>query len=256
MNEIKKQDAKNLALSLAQPVPLIVVGVCGYVAYKSLALESAFGYLGWGLFVAGAIYYGKCAFEFFNSKRFRTNEHARMWDAIKDRLKRFRSALKQAPKYVGIGLEGLPNHVENTARQLYQSLRKADLVKAEIHKSEGAIGVSGLPFAVNSSDPETSELYMMADKNAADYRRHFLSVAARVTRTEGQCAVFVSALDALRVQLLAHRLSGQDDSLGREQFVEKMSDIRTQLSSINSALLELELPGASPSESENHIIEG
>lgn len=219
-------------------------------------MEPLFSYLGWGILAAGTVYYAKNVWEGFNSRRFKTKEHERMWEAIKDRLKRFREALKKCPKYVAGGLEGIPEHVERTSKQLYQSLRKADMVKAEINKSEGSVGVSGMPFAVSSSDPETSELYLMADKNVAEYRKHFQSVSARVTRTEAQCAVFVSALDALRVQLLGHRLSGEDDAVGREQFVEKMSGIRTQLASINSALLELELPGAAHVENENRLGEG
>ncbi len=256
MDKIKKRDAMNVALSVLQPVPMVVLLGSGFLAYQSLGMEAIFPYFGLGVFVAAGIYYVKTAHSFFEQKRFKTFEHAQLWKTIRDRQKRFKSALKSSPNHISVSLETIPKQVEQTAKQLYQSLREADLVKAEIIKSEGLGGLSGVPYSVHSSDKETTELYLLADKNVADYRKHFQSVSAVVTRTEAQCAVFISALDALRVQLLGHRLSREDDSIGREQFREKMTDIKTQLSSINSALLELNLPSAVREENQLPLDQG
>jgi hypothetical protein len=246
MNEIKRADKRIFARAILNPFRLLAMSACSYVAYLLSGMGAvAFGF-GLAVVGIGAGVYAVAVRNDFINKRFRNPEHKHLWDMVEDRLTRLRKALKLAPEHVRASMSDLPTRVERTAKQLYQSLRRADIVRGEIVRSEGNIVTAAFPFHVQSQDSETNELYVMADKNVAEYRRHFQGIAARVTRTEGQCAVFISALDSMRVQILGHRLVGEFVPAEKEDFLSAMADIRTQLNSINEALDELDLPTTAP----------
>lgn len=239
MDEIKRADSKNAAIAALNPGRLIILGCAAFLGWNLIA--NGDGFVSWGiaLWLTGAGLYGYSAWQEMLRRRFINLDHARLWSIIRDRVSRFRKALKNSPKH--IGFDEMPKTVERTAKNLYDSLRRADVVKAEILKSEGSIGISSMPFQVRAADPETNELYLLADKNVAEYRKYYETLNAKVTRTEGQCALFISVLDTLRVQLLGYRLAGQEPRVSKDEFIGTMAEVKLQLESINKALDELDL---------------
>lgn len=245
MREIRRADAITLALAMLHPARVVGLLLAGYIGLTAITTSSFLSLpyiIGLGVLGIGLGAYTVTVREEFRQKRFKNPEHRQLWELIRDRLNRFRAALNRAPDPIRNGLHEMPKTIERTARHLYVSLRKADLVKQEINRSEGKFGISAMPFRMTSEDRQTSEMYMLADKNVAEYRKYYEAVIARVTRTEGQCAVFVSALDSLRVQLLAYRLGSDEAELSREDFLSTMAEVKGQLESINRALDELDIP--------------
>lgn len=241
MTDIKRADYKAAAIAILNPWRLLGLAFACYLGYMLTNQEGLWFYTGLAIVGVGIGLFGAAARLDFLKRRFRNPDHKRLWDIVEDRLIRMRNALKRVPPHIRSSLDDLTKNVDKTSNHLYRSLRRADIVKDEIMRSEGPVATAAFPFQVSSPDAETNELYVIADKNVAEYRRHFQGIAARVTRVEGQCAVFISALDSLRVQLLGHRLTA-DDTVSKQDFLETMNDIKSQLASINRALSELDLP--------------
>jgi hypothetical protein len=93
----------------------------------------------------------------------------------------------------------------------------------------------------SSSDPQSRELYRLADKNIAEYRAHYAGVMAGVQRTEAQSAVFMTTLDTLRMKMIGYRLVGRSPEMASQEFLEALAEARMQLQSIDTALEELDL---------------
>ncbi|MER3413229.1 MAG: hypothetical protein C4341_03135 [Armatimonadota bacterium] len=247
MDEVRRHDWKNLLLAALQPAPLIVIAAGWFGAYQLIALAgvlSAWGGLGLAIAAMGTGYFAVEVVRGWLRRRFVNPEYADLWRMIEDRYRRFRRALKRAPVGIAESFSDIARTVEHTKRRLYTSLRKADLVKKEIIDSESGTTIT-FPFPpLNSPDRETNSLYAIAAKNFEEYRTVFDAITSKVSRAEAQCTVYISALDSLRVQLLGHRLEKREASIPSEEMDETVSDIRTQLESINSALDELEFrPG-------------
>jgi hypothetical protein len=253
MLEVRKNDLRNLLTALLSPYRLLWLGLTCYLAWLFFNMSGFFEYFSILLLGLGMGIYATNTWVAFDKKRFKNRRHADLWDGVKDRHRRFRQAIKRAPKHLGGNLTELPKSIDQTSKHLYLSLRKADLVLHEITKSEGDAGVLSLRFQVWSQDPETSELYVLADKNVADYRRQYDALMSRITRTEGQCALFISVLDSLRVQLLGHRLSSPEPIPTQKEFINVMKEMQLQLDSINKALSELDMPMPIPNRNETIV---
>ncbi len=241
MNDIQRADLIIVAKSALNPLRLAGLAFAGWIGTLLLGGTDPWPWVGitvWGMALG---LYGTAIRNDFLRKRFRTPEHRVLWDLIEDRLRRFHKAVKRAPQEVRRALEDTPQRVDRTAQKLYIALRKADLVRQEIERSEGRVIPPPPILKPHSSDRETTELYVLADKNIAEYHRNLEAVSAHVTRTEGQCAVFLSALDSLRVQLLGHRLRTTAPAVPQPEFREAMASIKRQLDSISKALVELEV---------------
>lgn len=255
MNEIKRADRNILLGAIFNPFRLLGLIACGYVSFLLAELGGVALGLGIAILAVALGMYAVAIRNDYVNKRFKNQEHKHLWDMVEDRLSRLRGAVKLAPDHVKSSMNDLPIRVERTAKQLYQSLRRADIVRCEILRSEGSLATASFPFQVSSPDTETTELYVLADKNVAEYKRHYLGIQARVTRTEGQCAVFISALDSMRVQILGHRLVGDSVPSEKQDFLQAMSDISAQLNSINIALTELNLPVSAPASTIQEVQE-
>ncbi|MCL6623764.1 MAG: hypothetical protein K6T17_03980 [Fimbriimonadales bacterium] len=240
MNDIQRADLKIIAKSALNPWRLMGLAFAGWIGSLLMGSGEFWPWMAILLWGSALGLYGASIRNDFLQKRFRTPEHRVLWDLIEDRLRRFHHAVKRAPQEVRRALEDTPQTVDLTARKLYIALRKADLVRQEIERSEGKVIPPPPILKPHSSDRETTELYVLADKNIAEYRRSLEAVNAHVTRTEGQCAVFLSALDSLRVQLLGHRLRTTAPAVPQPEFREAMTGIKRQLDSITKALKELE----------------
>jgi hypothetical protein len=240
VNGIRVHDALALVKSIFSPVRLGVLLLAIYGSYMVMQT----GYLSWWIGIAGMnIALGWFIFNVsqeFQLRKFKSRDSKQLWDSISDRVKRLKQAIQKSPSHIQEILFGLPKRVEATAKSLYVSLRNADLLKHEIIKSEGLIPTGALPFGVRTTDSQTNELYSLADKNAHEYGKRFKKLTSRITRVEGQCAVFISALDMLRVELLGMKLEKQDRLSNNDEIVQSVKDMQTQLESINKALQEIE----------------
>lgn len=240
MNGIRAHDALALVRCVFSPVRLGVLLLAVYGSYMVMQT----GYLSWWIGICGmSIATGWFIFNVnqdFQVRKFKNKDSKQLWDSVSDRVKRLRQAIQKSPSHIQEILFGLPKRVESTAKSLYISLRNADLLKYEIIKSEGMIPTGSLPFGVRTTDSETNKLYSLADKNAHEYGKRFKKITSRITRVEGQCAVFISALDMLRVELLGMKLEKQDRLSNSDEIVQSVKDMQTQLESINKALEELE----------------
>ncbi len=248
MDEVRRHDIKAFLRALVEPVPLVSAAAAGYLAFLGLSRLEPLSVFWWmsALIGIGAIGgFGFSTYQGWRKRRFLNSEYDRLWEMIQDRHRRFHRAVRRAPRGIADGFLEIARTVDHTKKRLYGSIRKADLVKKEILDSEGVPRLSSLPIPpATTADKETNDLYQVAAKNFEEYQTVFEAINAKVSRTEAQCAVFISALDSLRVQLLGHRLERKDTAIPKEEMDEAVHDIRTQLDSINDALDELELrPG-------------
>lgn len=244
MHEIQKNDIKSALVAILNPARLLGVGLASYVGWLFWGFGGFFFYVAIVLWAVALAIFSVETIKDFKRRRFKNKRHSELWKAIQNRKHRFRQAIKRAPQHLGGSLTELPKSIDATQKHLYNLLRKADIVLYEITKSEGEAGLLTLPFGVLTSDPQTTELYTLADKNVADYKRHYEALIARVTRTEAQCALFISVLDDLRVQLLGHRLATPEAIPTQSEFINKMKEMQWQLDAIDKALDELDLPVA------------
>lgn len=234
MNPITKRDLQAFLRELVQPYRPIVCGVSAIVLFRT---GVPLPWL-WLLLVCGVV--GFTAWNASKSKRFRNVRLYRAWLDVEDRHARLEKELKLSGRRRVASLTELPRSVGEVARQLYTSLRKADILAHEIGRSEGQYPgpPSNLP---PSDDPQAQELYRLADRHLAEYKRRYGDLRASVERTEAQAVVFVTLLDSLRVQLLQHRLGRTAGDPETQAFLEAVTEAKMQLNAIDKTLEELEL---------------
>jgi hypothetical protein len=172
-------------------------------------------------------------------KRFIDKRLLSLWNGCQDRLARFEAVLKKMRREQIADLREMPATIRKVSDSLYLALRRADIVANEVKTSEH--GMSPPTWTSSSTDPQSRELYRLADKNIAEYRAQFAGVMAGVERTEAQSAVFMTTLDSLRMKIIGYRLVGRSPELGSQDFLEALAEARMQLQSIDSALDELDL---------------
>jgi hypothetical protein len=174
-------------------------------------------------------------------KRFRSKRYEALWTACNDRLERFETVLKQMRRDRVAELKEMPRTIRSVGQGLYLALRRADVISDEIQQSER--GMIGQPpgWAAAATDPQSKELYRIADKNIAEYRQQYAGVMAGVQRTEAQSAVFMTTLDTLRMKILGYRLVGRSPEIPSRDFLEALAEAKLQLQAIDMALEELEL---------------
>src|SRR2546423_8131729 len=129
MDEIRRADAKNLLLRLLSPGRLLVLVAAGYLGWLPVSHGGPwlFSVIFWTI---GFGYYAYSVREDFYRNRFINQEHGQLWEIIRDRLLRLRRAIQQAPGHIKPGIQEVPTTVERTATNLYESLRRAAIVKA------------------------------------------------------------------------------------------------------------------------------
>lgn len=174
-------------------------------------------------------------------KRFHSERAREMWETCRDRLVRFEDVAKRARKEKVGGLNDLPLTVRKIADSLYFALRRADSVRYEVERTESELSGRSPGWLAGTKDPQSQELYRLAEKNLAEYRLQYAEVMASVQRTEAQAALYTTTLDALRIKLLGYRLSRNPANLPSDEFLVAMTDAKLQLESIDKALEELEL---------------
>jgi len=174
-------------------------------------------------------------------KRFLNKRYEALWAGCKDRMQRFDDVLRKMRKEQVADLIEVPKTISRTCESVYFALRRADMISHEVQLSEK--GLYNVPpvLTAPSNDPQSTELYRIADKNIAEYRQGFAGVMAGVQRTEAQSAVFMTTVDTLRMKMLGYRLVGRSPELPSQDFLEALNEAKLQLASIDHALEELEL---------------
>jgi len=174
-------------------------------------------------------------------KRFISPRFSWLWDSCHERLDSFNSALKQLRKAEIASFSEMPLAINEVSENLYRALRRADLIYDEVAKSEHSTRRQLSVPPDTPHDPQSKELYRIADKNLAEYRANYSDLMSGIQRTEAQGAVFVTTLDSLRVRMLSYRLAGKNPSLSSGDFLSSLAEARLQLEAIDQALEELDM---------------
>ncbi|HRF59404.1 MAG TPA: hypothetical protein PLH94_05750 [Fimbriimonadaceae bacterium] len=237
MEDIVRQDRRLLVRELIRPRRVFALCATGLALWLLLPVV---GIPRVWIVVLAAVW-AAAAYLASSKRRFQNRRYELLWNACEDRLEKFGVALKAMKRDQIAEFAEMPNTIREVANSLYLALRRADLVFLEISKSEGWLqGTSGI-HTPTPNDPQAKELYRIADKNVAEYKRHFDAVMAGVQRAEAQAAVFTTTLDTLRMKMLGYRLTGRKPELSTQEFLESLTEAKLQLEAIDKALDELEL---------------
>lgn len=186
------------------------------------------------LMIAGI---ARMAFSDSVHRRFRSKRFSALWRSILDRTERFSVVLKKFRGESMGSLKEMEANIVKTQETLYRALRRADYITGEFQTTEAT--AQAPVWKANTTDSESTELYKLADRNIAEYRQQMGSLLGKVDRTEAQCAVFMTTVDALRIRMLNHRLSNVE-SLDSRDFLGMLAEARLQLDSIDKAIEELD----------------
>lgn len=243
MEDIRRQDLKLFAKELRSPgrivVYLIVLGFL-YGAFVAAGESVSAAYyviillviLAW--VIAGA-------WSSSISKRFHNKRMAVLWHGCQDRLARFEEVLRKMRREQVAELREMPSTIRGVSKSLYAALRRADIIAEEVQATESGMLAQPPVWQASAHDPQSKELYGIADRNIAEYRSHFASVMAGVQRTEAQSAVFMTTLDTLRMKMIGYRLVGRSPEMNSNEFLSALAEARAQLQAIDTALEELDL---------------
>jgi hypothetical protein len=245
MDDIRRQDMQLFLKELLSPGRLLAsffIGLFFFLFWKAMSpFEGGIpmrAIMSWVAIVAGhaSISWSSSVKRRFLNKRFQA-----LWSGCQDRLTRFEEVLKKLRKEQVAELNEMPRTIRRVADSLYHALRRSDIIAHEVHSSEAGLYGGPTVWHAPSHDPQSKELYRIADKNIAEYKQRFEAVMAGVQRTEAQSAVYMTTLDTLRMKMLGYRLVGKSPELSSHDFLDALTEAKMQLNAIDTALEELEL---------------
>lgn len=241
MDDLRRHDRQRLVREAVSPGRLVVslgIALAIWVVFVQAQHESARALMGWVFLALGHL---GVAMQAAERKKWSHPRMASLWAGCEDRMARFEEVLKRMRRDKLDDLSEMPRTIRKVSQSLYEALRRADIVATEVEATER--GMVGRPPVWNATthDPQSRELYGLADRNIAEYRGHFAAVMAGVQRAEAQSAVFMTTLDSLRMKLIGYRLVGRSPEIGTEDFLSALAEARTQLQAIDTALDELDL---------------
>lgn len=244
MDDIRRQDLKIFFLEMLSPGRLFVAIFSIFCITMILALGStsslwiARAVPFWIVILAGT---AGLAYRASLRKRFQNRRYEALWKGCQDRYIRFTEVLGKLKKEQVADLREMPKTIRRISDSLYIALRRADLISHEVLKTERDMMGSPPAWMASPTDPQSKELYRVADRNIAEYRQQFSAVMAGAERAEAQSAVFMTTLDTLRMKMLGYRLVGKSPEIPSQDFLEALAEAKLQLQAIDSALEELEL---------------
>ncbi len=240
MDDLRRHDAQRLVRELLSPGRLLaslVVALFIYMAFGRSWEGPGRMLVGWTFLVLAHV---GMAMQAAERKKWSDPRMAALWNGCQDRMLRFEEVVKRLRRDDAGNLSEMPQTIRRVSQALYAALRRADIIKVEVQATEKDLG--GPPiWQAATRDPQSRELYGLADRNIAEYRGHFAAVMAGVQRTEAQSAVFMTTVDSLRMKLIGYRLVGRSPEMGTHDFLEALAEARTQLQAIDTALEELDL---------------
>ncbi len=244
MDDIRRQDLKVFLRELFA-IPRVAIVLCVIVLIGAVfRVDSGSLYSFVRAVPAWGIVLGTATLTAYNGsleKRFINRRYQALWRGCQDRLSRFNEVLKRLRKEQLADLHEMPNTIRKVAESLYVALRKADMVSNEVLRTEHNLYVAPPAWSAAPTDPQSKELYRIADKNIAEYRHQYAGIMAGVERAEAQSAVFMTTLDTLRMRLLGYRLIGRSPEVPSQEFLEVLAEAKLQLQAIDTALEELDL---------------
>jgi len=238
MDEIRKRDLRVWLDVFLSPSRLFVGIVIAIGAYPILFQNPPSLFAAWFLifFLIAIGSLGESVEKRFHDRRMRA-----LWKGCEERLARFEEALKRMKSAQVADLQEMPDTIRGLAKTLYLALRRADIIAHEVAESEKGL-YDAPPVAANhGQDPQSKELYRIADRNLAEYRQQYQAVMSGVRRTEAQAAVFMTTVDTLRMKMIGYHLVGKNPSMGSDDLLTALAEARAQLQSIDTALEELDL---------------
>jgi len=176
------------------------------------------------------------------SPLFKYHPYIALWKTVVDRLERFEKAYAGVQSTFDEELPVLKKKVMDTADTVFGALLRADVMRAELVKSEGPIPGTVMPapdMSRPANDAKVQELYQLADRNMAEYRQRLGAITSGIHRCEAQTAVFITTLDNLRMRLLGYRLIGKSPEIEHQQFLESIGSAKAELDAVDKALEEL-----------------
>lgn len=245
MDDIRRQDMRLFIKELLAPSRLILTGFLGLMSFMFWKAQTLFGsdvppqaVVTWILLLGlhAILAHGASVKKRFVNRRFEA-----LWTGCEDRLIRFREVLRKLRREQIAELNEMPKTIEGVGQSLYAALRRADMISHEVQATEQNLYGGPPIWQAGAHDPQSKELYRIADKNIAEYRQRFEGVMAGVQRTEAQSAVYMTTLDTLRMKMLGYRLVGKGPEMNSQDFLEALNEAKLQLQAIDTALEELEL---------------
>lgn len=180
------------------------------------------------------------------AKRFKNPYFELRWNNCKDRVERFNSLMKSVPQTRNGALTEVPRTIETVSTELYRTLRTADIVAEELRVSEGMHYNEPIKNETTYAgggyvpDRQSNELWVAADKNRAEYLQRIKNVQVSIVRSDAQVEVFLTAMDALRLNLMGLKLTPSRDDHSSYALLSSMAEVKLQMASITSALEELD----------------
>lgn len=244
MDDVKRQDRKIFVRELLRPGRLFVsvVAILTLVGPFGTLMNWEWGW-NWYLAILGliGIVHTAASYNASLGKRFLQKRYEALWNGCQERLKLFEEVLTKMRKESVADLQEMPKTIRRVGQQLYSALRRADMISHEVQLTERGLYHQPPSWQAPTRDAQATELYRIADKNIAEYRNQFAGVMAGVQRTEGQCAVFMTTVDAIRMKMIGYRLAGKGPELSSRDFLDALQEARLQLDAIDKALDELDL---------------
>jgi hypothetical protein len=235
--EIKREDRKIFFREFFQLRRLILMGI--WIGFSLGVTNTSFVAL--APLLAGFAAHIGFSESAARRKRFKTERFALLWNGCRDRFFDFKSGVKKLDRAGVVTFEDLPSSIEKLSMNLYNALRRADLMFVEIEEVEGKSRFQpGVPM-VPPVDAQTQALYQQAERTIGEYKNSYNELIAGIQRTEAQATVFIHTLDVLRVKMHGYRLIGKDPSLGSQELLSALAEAKVTLQSIDTALDELDL---------------
>ena len=241
MDDLRRHDRERLVREALAPGLIVMnlgIALAIWTVFAQAQGRPAYALAAWVFLLIG--HYG-VAMQAAERKKWSHPRMASLWAGCEDRMARFEEVLRRMRKDQLADLSEMPATIRRVSASIYAALRRADIVATEVEATEK--GLAGRPpvWDAATHDPQSRELYGLADRNIAEYRGHFAAVMAGVQRAEAQSAVFMTTLDSLRMRLIGYRLVGRSPEVGTHDFLEALAEARTQLQAIDTALDELDL---------------
>lgn len=245
MDDIRRQDLRLFMREALTPTRLVVYAVSLFVLFQAFSHGGEFQGGPAKTLVVGAflcILTGlSTGWQNSYRKRFANPRMRSLWEGCRDRLVRFEEAHKRVRQDQKTELKEMPKTIRRVADNLYIALRRADTISHEVMTSERGLYNQPPVWNAKPGDPQSKELYRLADKNIAEYKSLYSGVMAGVERTEAQSAMFMTTLDTLRMKMIGYRLVGKNPELISQDFIESLVEAKAQLQAIDTALEELDL---------------